>query len=92
MDLNKTLRELYVEKKRLDAAIASLEARCQASAAKPAQRRGRKTMTPEERSRVSERMSKYWRNKRAQARPAQDCVAVPDLDSAANGSSSAAAG
>ena len=92
MDLNKTLRDLYKEKKRLDTAIAILEARCQASAARPAQRRGRKNMTAEERLRVSERMTQYWRDRRAQARPLEDSIAVPGFDAAGNGASSAAAG
>lgn len=89
MDLNKTLRELYDEKRRLDAVIATLEARCQASTAKPAQRRGRKAMTPEERLRVSERMTKYWRDRRAQAR-LEDGSATPPSDSGGRSSAAAA--
>jgi hypothetical protein len=69
MDLHKTLRELHAERKRIDAAIASLEKRVQAaSKPKVPRRRGRKLMSAEERRRVSERMSRYWEARRAQAR------------------------
>jgi hypothetical protein len=74
MDIVKALRELYHEKKRLDAAIAVLEARLKAfrkgSAEKPAKgRRGRKSMSAEERLEVSKRMTLYWAARRAQLRP-----------------------
>jgi len=66
MDVNKTLQELYEERRRLDMAIASLEARLRALAkiARPA-RRGRKTMSEEERRAVSMRMAKYWEARKA---------------------------
>jgi hypothetical protein len=67
MDILKTLRELYEEKRRLDAIIASLEANKNGPAAKSAGRRGRKSMSPQERLKVSRRMTKYWENRRAQA-------------------------
>jgi hypothetical protein len=71
MDIAKALRELYNEKKRLDAAIASLEARLKTartgSAAKSAKRRrGRKGMSATERLEVSKRMTLYWQSRRAQ--------------------------
>ena len=74
MDIVKALRELYHEKKRLDAAIASLEARVKAGrtafAEKPARgRRGRKSMSAAERLEVSRRMTLYWQARRAQGRP-----------------------
>ena len=77
MDIVKALRELHNEKKRLDAAIASLEARAKAArtgaARKPARgRRGRKSMGPAERLEVSKRMTQYWEARRAQMRPPQD--------------------
>ena len=65
MDVNKALRELYEEKKRLDAAIAALEQRLGGSRLK---RRGRRSMSPEERLEVSRRMSRYWEARRAQVR------------------------
>jgi hypothetical protein len=74
MDIVKALRELYTEKKRLDSAIAALEARLRAarsgSAAKTAKgRRGRKSMSAAERLEVSRRMTLYWEARRAQLQP-----------------------
>jgi cell division septum initiation protein DivIVA len=73
MDIVKALRELYLEKKRLDAAIADLEARIKAkhgAAAKSAKgRRGRKSMSAAERLAVSKRMTSYWEARRAQIHP-----------------------
>jgi len=74
MDIAKALRELYYEKKRLDSAIASLEARLKAvhtgSGAKSAKRRrGRKGMSAAERLEVSKRMTLYWQSRRAQLPP-----------------------
>jgi len=76
MDIVKALRELYNEKKRLDAAIALLEARIKAShaglGAKPAKgRRGRKSMSAAERLEVSRRMRLYWEARRSQIGPPQ---------------------
>ncbi|MGA2596319.1 MAG: hypothetical protein ABSH09_04820 [Bryobacteraceae bacterium] len=66
MDLNKALRELYEEKRRLDRAIARAEAKL-AAMSQPLQRsrRGRKSMSPEERQQVSARMTAYWAARRA---------------------------
>ncbi len=71
MDLYKAIRELYAEKKRLEEAIASLEELLEAKAATDSlnldslrKRRGRKSMGPEERRIVSERMKKYWATRR----------------------------
>lgn len=74
MDIVKALRDLYTEKKRLDAAIAVLEARIKAgqkgSKSKPPRgRRGRKSMSAEERLEVSKRMTLYWEARRAQQGP-----------------------
>jgi len=77
MDLQKVLRELYEEKKRLEDVIASLEAlQSGADARGPesdgsadsARRRGRKSMGPEERAKVSQRMKRYWAGKRRRER------------------------
>jgi hypothetical protein len=67
MDLRKTIAELYDEKSRLDRVIASLE---QLGADPPpvsiaVSRRGRKFMSPQERHEVSERMRRYWAERRA---------------------------
>jgi len=70
MDLLKAIRDLYEEKNRLDAVIASLELMVAAEARNPARppatkRRGRKSMSREERQIVSERMKKYWAARRS---------------------------
>ena len=71
MDVAKALRELYTEKKRLDATIARLEARLRAAPAvkSGARRRGRKSMSAAERLEVSKRMTLYWEARRAQGKP-----------------------
>ena len=72
MDLNKTLQELYEERRQLDIAIATLEARGQALAKiASTPRRGRKTMSEEERRAVSARMSKYWEARKAAQAPVE---------------------
>ena len=73
MDLSKALRELYEEKKRLDRVIAALEAGQFALTGKRTKRtrRGRKSMSPEERLAVSKRMSAYWAARRARLRNSQ---------------------
>ena len=73
MDLNKTIRELYAEKKRLEEAIATLEGLLKSNArvelvnageSGPKGRRGRRSMPLEERRSVSERMKRYWAQRR----------------------------
>jgi hypothetical protein len=64
MDVNKALRELHEEKRRLDVTIAALEARL-GNGSRTHRRRGRKSMSAEERQEVSRRMSKYWEARRA---------------------------
>jgi hypothetical protein len=69
MDLYKAIQDLYAEKEKLERVIASLEELQRAGAsvpepAKPAKRRGRKSMTAAERQEVSERMRKYWASRR----------------------------
>ncbi len=64
MDVNKALRELHEEKRRLDVTIAALEARLGNGTGRH-RRRGRKSMSAEERQEVSRRMSKYWEARRA---------------------------
>ena len=71
MDLYKTIQDLYAEKERLERVIATLE-ELQASAGilpalpRSGKRRGRKSMNAKERQEVSERMKKYWANRRKQ--------------------------
>ena len=66
MDLPKAIRELYEEKERIDGVIASLEHYLRTNGTGDVKRkRGRKSMSPEERRRVSARMSNYWAGRRA---------------------------
>lgn len=76
MDLYKAIRELVEEKKRIDRIIASLEAMLargrltpegKPPIKPPAKRRGRKSMSSEERQEVSQRMARYWASKRAKS-------------------------
>lgn len=64
MDLVKAIQELSVQKKQLDAAIATLEGLLGGVPVKAGTKRGRKQMSPEERRIVSARMSKYWAARR----------------------------
>ena len=69
MDLNKALRELFEEKKRIDRAIARLETRMASLMRRSGtSRRGRKSMGPEERLEVSRRMRAYWQSRRSGAK------------------------
>ena len=78
MDVEKTLRELYAEKRAIDATIASLERQLGAGARNGSpKKRGRKSMSTQERRVVSERMRRYWENRREQMR---------ELDAEAGGS------
>jgi hypothetical protein len=69
MDLYKAIQDLYAEKERLERVIASLEELQQAPSPmpelpRPASRRGRKSMSADERHEVSERMKRYWDSRR----------------------------
>ncbi len=67
MDLNKIISELLEERQRLDRLVASLEqieAELPHSKVARESRRGRKSMDAEGRAAVSERMKKYWENRR----------------------------
>jgi len=77
MDVNKALRELHEEKRRLDVTIAALEARL-GNGSRNRGRRGRKSMTPQERLDVSKRMSKYWEARRASAAALEADGPVPE--------------
>lgn len=84
MDLNKAIRALYDEKKRLDKLIESLE-ELHARGSRVAQpivrsRRGRKKMSAAERLEVSRRMKKYWAARRDQpSAPASGTATEPSL-------------
>ena len=80
---SEALRLLQEERERLDRAIAELEsggrelprrdrpARGTNGMPASAKRRGRPTMTPEERWAASERMKKYWAQRRKAAKAAK---------------------
>ncbi len=70
MDLYKIIRELVQERDRLERLIQSLEEVSNTSrivARPPGKRRGRKSMDSGARAEVSQRMKKYWAQRRAQA-------------------------
>ncbi len=74
MDLYKALQDLYAEKEKLERAIASLEELQRIGAGLPGlsqtgKRRGRKSMSAEERVEVSKRMRRYWAARRKQQKP-----------------------
>ena len=81
MDLYRTIQDLYEEKDKLERVISSLE-ELQRTAViagvplPPPKRRGRKSMAPDERLEVSERMKRYWeaRRKRKEARPERQAL------------------
>lgn len=74
MDVFKMIEQLREERDNLDVVIAHLQSISQRRAAGPSpktasrtgKRRGRKSMSPEERSVVAERMKIYWAQKRAE--------------------------
>ncbi len=69
MDLYKAIQDLYAEKEKLERVIASLEELQRTAGSLPVpppggKRRGRKSMNAKERQEVSERMKRYWANRR----------------------------
>jgi hypothetical protein len=82
MDLYKAIQDLYAEKEKLERVIASLEELQRNAGAmpvlppKPPKRRGRKSMSSEERAEVSERMRKYWAGRRKSEPAAADAAAA----------------
>lgn len=66
MDVIKALRELYLEKSRLDRLIAICQSKINEQDRRLSRsKRGRKSMSMEERKIVSERMRNYWAGRRA---------------------------
>ena len=65
MDVLKALRELYLEKSRIDQLIAICESKIKEQDRRLSRsKRGRKSMSMEERKIVSERMRNYWASRR----------------------------
>ena len=80
MDLYEAIRALHEEKKRIDRLIAVLEELQRSSDRQPAaskRRRGRKTMSAEERRQVSERMKRYWAQRKQREQAAMADAASP---------------
>jgi hypothetical protein len=79
MNINKAIRDLYAEKKRLDNVIASLEemqhTAALVNAAVPEKKRGRKAMDEQARQQVSDRMKRYWAGRRKPEQPVQQTTA-----------------
>lgn len=67
-NLDKLIAELTQERDRISEVISNLERIRLEEPAEPAGRRGRKSMAPEERLVVSDRMRKYWAGRRVAAR------------------------
>jgi hypothetical protein len=70
MDVYRYIQELYEEKKRLDRAIETLEALVEGKEppSNHSGRRGRRPgMTEEERRKISERMQRYWAQRRSKS-------------------------
>ena len=68
MDLQGIVRQLQVQKRQLDVAIANLEELQGTHGGNVVMpnRRGRKSMGPEERQQVSDRIKRYWATRREQ--------------------------
>ncbi len=64
MDLNKAIRDLHEELKKLNEAIAAMEEFQRTGTLPAPRRRGRRSMGDAERRVVSERMRKYWAARR----------------------------
>jgi len=64
MDLDKAIQELLEQKKQIEVAIRTLEGLIRGDSRPLARRRGRKSMSEQERKIVSERMTNYWASKR----------------------------
>ena len=66
MDLQETIRQLEIQKRKVEHVIAELEQLQGKEGGVSSNRRGRKSMGSEERQQVSERVKRYWANRREQ--------------------------
>jgi hypothetical protein len=82
MNIHQAIKELLVEKERLDRAIAHLEGmqKQRGDAAPPQKRRGRKTMDAQARREVSERMKRYWEARRQNGPAGENRGTSPEAD------------
>jgi len=65
MDLNKAIRDLHEELRKLNEVIAALEQFQNTGTIPAPRRRGRKSMDEQERKLVAERMRTYWAAQRS---------------------------
>ena len=90
MDILKALRELYLEKSRLDRLIAICESKIKEQDRRLSRsKRGRKSMSMDERKIVSERMRNYWasrREKKSDPPQAENLAALEESARAASNS------
>lgn len=90
MDILKALRELYLEKSRLDRLIAICESKIKEQDRRLSRsKRGRKSMSMDERKVVSERMRNYWasrREKKSDPPQAENLAALEESARAASNS------
>jgi len=71
MDLQQTIHQLEIQKQKIEFVISELEQLQNGNDSGSVvmeNRRGRKSMGSEERRQVSERMRRYWANRRAQVK------------------------
>ena len=64
MDLSATIKALIAEREKIDRAIQMLEGLEGTKSSEGKSRRGRKSMSVEERQQVGERIRRYWASKR----------------------------
>jgi hypothetical protein len=82
MDLYKAIQELYAEKERLERVIASLEELQRTTVQLPelpsaTKRRGRKSMSEDERKVVSQRMKEYWSSRKQEQTESPESPSAP---------------
>ncbi|HET8547978.1 MAG TPA: hypothetical protein VFL57_08240 [Bryobacteraceae bacterium] len=65
MDFYRAVQTLHEELRKIDQAIATIEALMSGADITPVRRRGRKSMSAEERKIVAQRMRNYWANRRS---------------------------
>jgi hypothetical protein len=68
MDLTKTIDALRRDKKKLEHMIASMKERRATADAPTKKRRGRKSISAEERRKISAKIERYWTDRRNQRR------------------------
>ena len=86
MDLYRVIRELMLERDRLQRIIESLEEMkpfAKVPVSTEGKRRGRKSMDNKARAEVSERMKRYWKQRRAERDAAKKAAAGRDGDGSA---------